>query len=278
MQILDYKYFHGSELRDGYYAIPELNRTKNATSQFMELAGLQIKLDRPTAFLYVDGFSLCPSEAGLHPIDIQNYVPVIKTGSASVAHAWVHSFEGREWLTKVDIISSTCAAGIQAFYEADKLLQHTEAEEVIIIGAERTAPDTLRLFKELRIPVTCGDGFAYVRLKEGSEIQNCKWHYAYNPNPFAFTRETLNRVLPHYPVDYVKLHGTGTPTNEAAEEDLAKLGTPIRLKPKIGHTQGLSALIETCMVYDDPDILGTILVTANGLGGFYGALTLLKDD
>jgi hypothetical protein len=276
MRIIDYKSFHGSEKREGYIAIPELHRTQSSVKQFIKLADLDITLTRPTAFLYVDGFSMSPSESGLNTSNVDNYHPVIKSGAAYIAHEWIYTFKNREHLVKVDIMSGTCAAGIQALYEAQRLLWEGEVEEVIIIGGERTTEDTMRLFKELRIPVTCGDGFAFMRLEMGYDITNVVWKYAFSKNPFMFRKEDLDTLAPGYHIGYVKLHGTGTAANTEAESGLAKLATPIIYKDSIGHTQGVSALVETCMLLDDPKIRGRILVTANGLGGFYGAFLLTK--
>lgn len=280
MQIIDYKYIHGTEQRDGYLAIPELTRNTPSVSQFIKLADLDIVLTKPTAFLYVDGVSLPASEKGLGPGHTDNFIPAIKATSSAAVHAWVGTFTNKQHLTKVDTISSTCAAGIQAIHEAERLLNDSDAEEVILIGAERITGETLRLFKELRIPITCGDGFFYMRLSNSSEmsdpfVTDTQWKYTYQNNPFYFPREVIDTLIPQYPVDFVKLHGTGTPANTAAEAGLEELGKPLRYKQLLGHTQGVSSLVETCIMLDDPNVSGTILVTANGLGGFYGAFTVI---
>lgn len=279
MQIIDYKFFKGTEVRDSYVAIPQLNRLKPSTRQFANLANLDIILTQPTAFLYIEGFSIAQSESGLHPVTVKNYMPALKGGSSYVAHEWIKTFKNVEHLVKVDLLSGTCAAGVQAIYEANRLLSENVVKEVIIIGAERTTPDTIRLFKELGISILCGDGFAYMRLVRGygdNHIFNSSWKFAYNPNLFSFTKETIDKIKPAYRVDYVKLHSTGTKSNTEAELGIAKLGKNISYKHLIGHTQGVSALLETCMVLDDESIQGSILVSANGAGGFYGAFTLIK--
>ena len=117
-----------------------------------------------------------------------------------------------------------------------------------------------------------------MRLDRGYDITHIQWKWAYNDNPFMFNREDLDKLIPAYRIGYVKLHGTGTPSNTAAEAGLAQVATPLSYKHLIGHTQGISALLETCLVLDDPDIRGRILVTANGLGGYYGAFTLTKPN
>jgi hypothetical protein len=278
MRIVDYHSVHGTEQRDGYIAIPGLSREGSSVSEFRKLTNLDITLTRPTAFLYVDGFSISQSEAGLNASTGDRKMPMLRSGSSYIAHEWLYRMKGREHIKHVNIISSTCAAGIQALWEADKLLKCPSGtiEEVIIIGAERTTPATIQLFSELNIPVNCGDGFAYMRLIPGIDISQVQWKFAFNNNPFQFNKEDIDTLAPGCRIGYVKLHGTGTSANTEAESGLAQLATPIEYKSKIGHTQGVSSLLETCILLDDPKVKGRILVTANGLGGFYGAFLLTK--
>jgi len=278
MQIIDYKHIHGTELRPGYVAIPELHRYKSSVQQFIKLADLDIVLTKKTAFLYVDGFSVSQAESGICKPVNPAYQLALKTGSSYIAHEWAGTFKNKELLEKVDIISSTCAAGVQAIYEASELIYSTDIEEVIIIGGERTTDDTIRLFRELRIDVNCGDGFFYMRLAAGEQISNINWKYVHNQNPFYFAKADIDKLKPVTPVDYVKLHGTGTASNTEAESGIAELGKQIMYKHQIGHTQGISALLETCMVLSDDSIQGKIMVAANGLGGFYGSFILDKQS
>lgn len=277
MQIIDYQYLTGSEERSRQIVIPELIRDKPATPQFIELSGLKVELTEPTAFIYIAGTQVDQSESGLNKsTDI--YCPAIKTTTPYVAHQWCSTFQNIELLTSLEVVNGTCASGIHAIYRAHEIIMDplNPAKHVIIIGHERTTPDTIRLFKELGIKIMCGDGFVYMKLGMGFIMSKPRWLWAYNSNPFTFTRETLNNLIPDYKVGYVKLHGTGTPSNDSAEFDLANLATPLRYKPSIGHTQGISALLETCVMLDDPTVRGRILVVANGLGGYYGSFTLTK--
>lgn len=276
MHISEFKYFRGTEPEDGYVAIPELKRNRPSVGQFIKMAELDIVLTRPTAFLYVDGFQVSQADNGMREATQVSRSAIIKTGTSYIAHEWIHTFKNKEHLKHVNLISSTCASGIQAVWEAQCLLETGAVEEVIIIGAERITDSTLALFRELRIPLICGDGFAYMRLTRGEGLGNAVWKYTYQQNPFYFSREVLDTLIPDYPVDFVKLHGTGTPSNTLAEAGLASIATPITYKQDIGHSQGVSALLETCMVLDDPEITGKILVTANGLGGFYGSFLVTK--
>jgi len=281
MQIIDHQSIIGTENRGNYIAIPELDRLAPSVPQFIQLADLSIVLDKPTAFIYVDGFSTSQSESGINTPSNNKYVPALKSGSSYAMHEWINTFKGRNHLVHANIVSSTCAAGIQAMHEADQLLKYRVVEEVIIIGGERITGDTLRLFGELRIPITCGDGFFYLKLNNeissnGYVVTDVKWKYKYQTNPFLFTQKTLDTLIPDYLVDFVKLHGTGTKSNIEGEIGLSRIGTPIIYKNTIGHTQGISSLLETCLVLKDENIKGAILVTANGLGGFYGSFTLTK--
>lgn len=282
MLIKEYKYLAGTEKRDGYYAIPEMSRNDPCTPQYQKLLNLNIELTAKTAFIYVDGFSLSQAEPVFADGPKDLYVPAIKNGVSFMAHEWMRSFKNPQMITNFEIISSTCAAGIQAIKSAENFLSSKEVDEVIIIAAERTTFNTLRLFKELRIPIMCGDAFVYMKLVKGENttsfprVVDAKWKFNFENNPFYFTRETLDNLIPKYNVDYVKLHGTGTKSNSVAEAGIAQLGKTIIYKDRIGHTQGASSLVETCMVLDNDKVSGNILVTANGLGGFYGSFLLVK--
>jgi len=277
MRIIEKRYAYGTVQEEGYIAIPELNRVKPSTLQFIKLMDLSIVVNKPTAFIYVDGFSTAQAESCLNTLHGDSYIPMIKSGSSYSMHEWIRSIKGNENIKYAEVVSSTCASGIQALYRAEQLLHEGMCQEVIIIGSERTTEATIKLAKELQIPITCGDGFVYLRLdSKDSDIVDIKWKYKYNSNPFVFTRETINTLIPKYKIDYVKLHGTGTEANTEAERDIAKTGKNLIYKSRIGHTQGISSLLETCLVLDNNNIQGIILVTANGFGGYYGSFTLIK--
>lgn len=276
MRISEYKYIKGTELRDGYYAIPGLHRTRASVTQFSKLVDLDIELTKPTAFLYVDGFTYSQSDHGLTPSTTGVRLPILKMGVSYIAHYWVQSFKGKEHLKHVNMVASTCATGIDALNQANVLLESGQVDEVIIIGGQRTTDDTIKLFRELGIGVTCGDGFVYMKLERGEGISDIQWKFTFQDNPFYFPKEVIDTLTPEYPVDFVKLHGTGTESNTVAESGLSMIAKPIIYKDKIGHTQGISALLETCITLDDTEVAGKILVTANGVGGYYGSFLLEK--
>lgn len=275
MQILDYKHIPPTERREGYFAIPELDRECSSVNQFIELANLNVELTVPTGVIYIDGFTITQAETGIGLTTSNKYTVAVCSGTSYVMHKWISSFGNPELVTRATSTTGTCASSLQALNLASEWLQSGVCKEVIVVGGERITKDTVRLFKELRIPLMCGDGFAYMRLgAEGNDIADTTWKFAYNKNPFAFTRDVLNNLTPGFPVDYVKLHATGSKSNTEAEQDLALLGVPLALKTVIGHTQGISGLLETCIVLSDATIKGKVLVVANGVGGFYGSCVL----
>lgn len=279
MQISEYSYRVGTEKREGYFAIPELKRDVSSANEFINLAALDIDVSKNTGFIYVDGFTVSQAESGVGKSISTRYMVAVCSGSSYIMHKWISSFKNPENLVCTEIVNGTCASGIQAIKKAEEWLESGKCEEVIVIGGERTSQDTLRLFKELKIDIMCGDGFVYLKLNnkhKSNSISNVNWKFAYNRNPFYFSKDQINTLIPDTPVDYVKLHGTDSPSNTEAESDLENIGIPIKYKKSIGHTQGISSLLETCIAMDDASIKGKVLVTANGFGGFYGSFTLTK--
>jgi hypothetical protein len=277
MQILSYKHIVPTERREDYFAIPELDRDLSSVNQFIKLADLNVELTKDTGFIYVDGFTISQAESGVSRNDSTKYLVALTCGTSYIMHKWIGSFKNPEHIKVATTTSGTCSSGVQALTIANSWLDSGICEEVIIIGGERTSKETLRSFREIKIKLMCGDGFVYMKLGAGgNDIVDSRFDFVYNRNAFYFTRDNLNTLIPSYPVDYVKLHGTGTPSNTEAEVDLAALATPIAYKQDIGHTQGISSLLEVCMVLSDDSIKGTILAVANGAGGFFGACTINK--
>jgi 3-oxoacyl-(acyl-carrier-protein) synthase len=106
-------------------------------------------------------------------------------------------------------------------------------------------------------------------------------------------------------VTIVKTHGTGTKSNNMAEktalEETLSEYVATSYKPTIGHTMGVSGLLETCMLFDDlekgfvPKIAGRtevdtkflsldvqaptgeIMALAAGMGNVYSAAVLSRE-
>ena len=74
----------------------------------------------------------------------------------------------------------------------------------------------------------------------------------------------------------VNPHGTGTEINETAETSLFGDKKQLRYKEQYGHTQGVSGLLEVCLVLD-ADVNEDVLCVSSGLGGFYGSCTIYNN-
>jgi len=270
-----------------YIGIEGLSREGYTTPEFIARIPAP-KLTKTTAVLFTGGFSGHQSESrdvtNVNPryIGSVNHQPsgrLVKESTAYSLHRWVGEMENNELVVYASINSNTCASSMFALYEAERLLKEGVCEEVIIIAEERTSFNTLRIFKEHRIPLTCGDAFAMVTLTlepTSNEVTDTKWHYSYDRNPFQTTGKAYAHVDTDKAIDNVKPHGTRTPSNNQAEEELVKDRKAVYYKDTTGHTQGASALLEICMTLDDPEVLGSTLCVASGLGGFYGSCILHK--
>lgn len=289
MYVKDYKYIKPTVDCKDYMAIDGLSRDCIPTDWFRSKIG-QIKLTQATAVLYVGGFGIsqsCSTDVTTvnnmfrGSIEPPKSKMVLKESTAYGLHKWIDSMMNNNLVVYANINNDTCASSMNAIYEANRILREGIVKEVIIIAEERTSFNTLRIFKEHRIPIVCGDGFAMIRLtankNDGTKITDTKWKYTYNTNPFKTTKIGYDKIDYDGKVDYVKLHGTGTPDNEEAESTLIYDDRKeIRYKQEIGHTQGASALLEICMLLDDDNIKGKILCSAAGLGNFYGSCIVHK--
>ena len=286
MQIRNYQYIVPTKTAGDHIEIEGVNREDYATSQFIAMAN-EIVLDRPTAVLYAGGVGIAQSESRdvtgvnsryIGTVAYQKSTMLIKEISAYSLHKWIGSMINNEYVTYANVNHNTCASSMFSLYEAERLLESGEVEEVIIIAEERTSFNTIRIFKEHAIPLIVSDGFAIIRLWNGNgiKIKDIKRKYSWNRNPFGTTVAGYNMV--DSIADTIKPHGTGTANNNKAEEELIKDREVIYYKKDIGHSQGASALLELCMLLDDDSVSGDVLCVASGLGGFYGSCILSKTN
>jgi len=285
MYIVDYEYFKPAVHNVSYNAIEWLDREEYATPQFIEKAR-EITLIKSTAVLMASGGTSHQSESRdsstsmlVDKLELPLYESTLalKECSAYSLHKWIGSMVNNELVVYASINSNTCASSMYCLYEAERLLRDGVCEEVIIIAEERTSFNTLRIFKEHNIPLVVGDGFAMIRLSnEVTELKvtDTKWAYEYNRNPFGTTQSGYAKVDGE--CDVIKPHGTGTDNNNKAEEQMVFGRKTVYYKPEIGHTQGVSALLELCMAIDDDNVQGDVLCVASGLGNFYGSCILKK--
>jgi len=275
MKVLSYKYIKPNE--DGI--VEGLDRQGYMTPQYIEMMRDYldtIELKGKCAFLYAGGAMVTASEARnaedkmIYREHEKKSTSVIKELAAYSMHKWIGSINGRANIRYANVNANTCASSMHSLYEASKLLDDGY-DEVIIVVEEKTAYNTLRIFDEHGINIKVGEGCVVIHLGKAKtpadeDITDCKWEYEYNRNPFGVTDTGYARIISE--CDMIKPHGTGTDNNEAAEQygDIPQL----RYKEKYGHTQGVSGLLEVCMVMDE-DVSGRVLCISSGLGGFYGS-------
>lgn len=277
MQVKSYKYL----LPDETGLVPGIDRDSYMTPSYIDMVREyieSIELKGKVAFLYVGGVTLSAGETrntvdkGVLRERARTSSICIKELTAYHMHKWIGSFKGRENIEYANISANTCASSMYSLYEASKLLDEGY-DEVIIVAEEKTSYNTLRVFDEHNIDLKVGEGLAIIHLEPGVQITDCKWQYKYNRNPFGVDADGYRKVFTES--GYVKPHGTGTANNEQAENEVFGDKPQLRYKETIGHTQGISGLLELCLVLDE-DIKGDVLCVASGLGGFYGSCVVHK--
>ena len=281
MKVLSHKYILPNE--DGI--VKELERDGYMTSQYISM--MQEYLDKlevkgKVAFLYAGGVLLPASEAR-NAVDKEKYRENINTSGTCIRevaaysmHKWIGMINGKENIVYANINGNTCASSMYSLYEAERLL-NDGFDEVVIIAEEKTSYNTLRIFDEHSINLKVGEGCAIVHLGKAAnpvdeDIVECKWAYEYNRNPFGVTASGYTKVLSE--CDYVKPHGTGTVNNETAEKVYGDI-PQVRYKEKYGHTQGVSGLLEVCLVLDEA-VEGRVMCVSSGLGNYYGSCIVQK--
>jgi len=285
MFIKQYDYITANVDAVDHLEIEGINREDFTTSQFMKKFPT-ITLTKPTAVLYAGGFGIHQSESRDLTSTNPRYVGtvsynkssrVIKESTAYSMHQWIGNMKNNELVVYANINSNTCASSMHSIYEAQKLLDEGVCEEVIVIAEERTSFNTIRIFKEHGIDVMPSDGIAIVRFskdKSSLEVTDTKWAYSYNRNPFHTSIDGY--ALVDSECGTVKPHGTNTVSNNAAEASIISGREVVYYKKDVGHSQGVSALLELCMAIDDDSIKDDVLCVASGLGNFYGSCILHK--
>jgi hypothetical protein len=277
MKVLSYKYL----LPNTEGIIEELDRDGYMTTQYIRLVEdyiNTIELKGKVAFLYAGGVTATVSECR-NAVNTDKYREKLKPSGMGIRdlaaysmHKWVGMMNGKENICYANINGNTCASSMYCIYEAQELLKNGY-DEVIIVAEEKTSHSTLRVFDELRIDIKIGEALAIIHLGKGTGISNCKVWYEYNSNPFGVTPTGYCKVVSDS--DYINPHGTGTAINECAESEVYGDTPQLRYKETIGHTQGVSGLVEVCMVLDE-DVSGKVLCVSSGLGGFYASCIVHK--
>jgi len=281
MFLNEYKIITPSIVKDGYMAIKDFDG-KDITKYTINKLGKIVTEGTRVALLYLSGgYPLDDNETYLTDESKLNFdrkcMPdtlVYKKSIIKNLGKWVNNIKGN--IVYTNLVSNTCATGIYAIEQAKFLLEANKVDEVVIVGETKIHYNVMRLFKEHRIPLTLGEGAVVFRLsnkQEGYYIDDIKTHYAFHTNPFYVSAKEYAKVLS--PADIVKPHSTFTEVNTRAEDFLGKYDTIVTYKQNIGHTLGISSLLETGMLLGDNHLVNKkAIIIASGMGGFYGSFTI----
>lgn len=253
------------------------------------IASFQGSTTLKTALLYVGG-------AGEHHSLCRDHQPlphssaVVKSQLGYAAHKYALKLGNIDYMS---INSNACASSMYAIYEAQNLIEREGFDEVIIVGEEWVEPNELLLYKQLGIGITCSDGFVIARFVRNelathscAKFEKSTWQFHLEGACLKFSKEGYAKVINAFDsfcIDIVKTHGTSTPNNTEAEEGAINIclgvNTPrLYYKDKIGHSQGVSALLEICQSLDYKSLINkNILALASGLGNFYGGVLYRRE-
>ncbi len=183
--------------------------------------------------------------------------------------------------------SSACSSGAKALASAARLLRMGLCDAVLTGGVDTLCAFTVAGFAALesvsaarcnplsanRHGINIGEGAAlFLLTKEAAAVQLCGWgessdgHHMSAPDPsgagarLAMTQALRRAGLQPADIDYVNLHGTATPQNDAMESrviaELFGCDVPVSsTKPFTGHALGAAAAIEAalCWIALQPD-------------------------
>lgn len=185
-------------------------------------------------------------------------------------------------------VSTACSSGIKAFSIAGELLEAEIAKTVIVAGVDPIAKvplygfDSLEILSQERsIPfsknrkgINIGEGAAaFVVQPDGGNIEitgigeTTDYYHSTTPDPEGVEAERAIRLalgdIKPEEIDYINLHGTGTPANDLMEARAIfnVFGDRVpasSTKPLTGHCLGAAASIETalcCKLLEDGNSL-----------------------
>ncbi len=207
----------------------------------------------------------------------------------------------------VQTISTACTSGTIALQQGVKLIRRGAADAVFVVGVDHLSafvvagftslkaidPSGCRPFDRSRCGLSPGEAGAAILLVRGdlaigSQIELCGWGSSNDANHMtgpsrdgsglaqAIRAALKSANLNACDIDYVNVHGTGTPYNDAMEA--AALRTifgeacpPVSgLKGMLGHTLGAAGVVETiacAMALQEQFLPGTprLSVVADGM-------------
>lgn len=235
-----------------------------------------------TALLYAAGPAIHHSDGRNVPDVTQNGVVVVKSQLGYNAYNVARMLD-----IDIDFMSinaNTCASSMYSLYEAKQLLSKGYTD-VIVFAIDIVDATQELLFKQLGIDLVCGDGIVSMHLTLETatvEIEDVIWKWNKDSSPMSVSKDGYLKVLNELDVsdvDVVKSHGSGTTRNTEVEitaiSEAVGAVRVVEYKSEIGHTQGVSAVIELCKLLEDTKWSKAVCL-ASGLGGFYGGCTVRR--
>jgi len=179
------------------------------------------------------------------------------------------------------VISTACSSSAKAMASAARLLAAGTCDAVLCGGADSLCAFTVAGFaalesvaeqrcnpmSEARCGINIGEAAAlFLMTREGGPVSLAGWgessdaHHISAPDPegsgaLAAMREALQRAgLGPSDIDYLNLHGTATPQNDAMESRAVTelFGTALpcsSTKPLTGHTLGAAGALEAAIAW-----------------------------
>lgn len=178
-------------------------------------------------------------------------------------------------------VSTACSSGAKAMAAAARLLRAGIADAVVTGGVDALSAFTIAGFGALesvsaapcnplslhRAGINLGEGAAlFLMGREPGPVRLAGWgessdaHHMSAPEPggrgaIAAMRQALQRAgVPAHAIDYVNLHGTATPQNDAMESLAVAevVGTEVPVsstKPLTGHTLAAAGAVEAAIAW-----------------------------
>jgi 3-oxoacyl-[acyl-carrier-protein] synthase-1 len=193
-------------------------------------------------------------------------------------------------------ISTACSSSAKAFASAARLIEAGAIDAAVVGGVDTLCLTTLYGFNSLQLlsgepcrpwdaarqGISIGEGAAFCLLERadagsGGEVhllgvgESCDAHHMSAPHPeglgarMAMQAALATAGLEPGAIGYVNLHGTGTPSNDAAEDQavVALFGCDVpasSTKGMTGHTLGAAGAVEaliTVLAIEDGRIPGS---------------------
>jgi 3-oxoacyl-[acyl-carrier-protein] synthase I len=256
--------------QDGFLAAVQAARTRWGAHRVAVLLGTSTSGILETERAYANR-----DEAGALPADF-SYAHTHSTASLARFVADALALAGPTW-----VVSTACSSSAKVFGDAARLIEAGWADAAVVGGVDSLCLTTLYGFHSLQLfaedicrpwdahrgGVSLGEGAAFVLLQRETAAgqpalgrllgvgESSDAHHMSAPHPegalaAAAMRQALEAAgLTPPQIDYVNLHGTGTPSNDAAEDRAVQsvLGREVpcsSTKGATGHTLGAAGGVE----------------------------------